>query len=102
MHNQHSSTQQRIGVTTVARNRADVQSQLKHIEVVFDQEAAAMLMARRGVFRAASEEGLDMLRWLDRQLIRLCQKFGQYNEEDPMSFRLSDSFSLYPQVSNTC
>lgn len=38
MHYQHSSTQQRIGVTTVARNRADVQSQLKHIEVVFDQE----------------------------------------------------------------
>ena len=31
-----------------------------------------------------------------------CQKFGQYNKEDPMSFRLSDSFSLYPQVSNTC
>lgn len=27
-----------------------------------------------------------------------CQKFGQYNKEDPASFRLSDSFSLYPQV----
>ena len=37
-HYQHSSTQRRIRVTTVARNRADVQSQLKHIEVVFDQE----------------------------------------------------------------
>ncbi|MXQ96578.1 hypothetical protein E5288_WYG021810 [Bos mutus] len=97
VHYQHSSTQQRIGVTTVARNRADVQSQLKHIKVVFDQEAAAMLMARLGVFRATSEEGPDMLRWLDRQFIRLCQKFGQYNKEDPMSFRFSDSFSLYPQ-----
>lgn len=31
-----------------------------------------------------------------------CQKFGQYNKEDPTSFRLSDSFSLYPQVSNRC
>lgn len=28
-------------------------------------------MARLGVFRAESEEGPDVLRWLDRQLIRL-------------------------------
>lgn len=27
-----------------------------------------------------------------------CQKFGQYNKDDPNSFRLSESFSLYPQV----
>uniref|UniRef100_A0A8C2QUN5 Protein transport protein SEC23 n=1 Tax=Capra hircus TaxID=9925 RepID=A0A8C2QUN5_CAPHI len=70
-HYQHSSTQRRIRVTTVARNWADVQSQLKHIEAAFDQEAAAVLMARLGVFRAESEEGPDVLRWLDRQLIRL-------------------------------
>uniref|UniRef100_A0A8W4F797 Protein transport protein SEC23 n=1 Tax=Sus scrofa TaxID=9823 RepID=A0A8W4F797_PIG len=96
-HYQHSSTQRRIRVTTIARNWADAQSQLKHIEAAFDQEAAAVLMARLGVFRTESEEGPDVLRWLDRQLIRLCQKFGQYNKEDPTSFRLSDSFSLYPQ-----
>ncbi|EPY82648.1 Sec23 B isoform 7-like protein [Camelus ferus] len=70
-HYQHSSTQRRIRVTTVARNWADAQSQLKHIEAAFDQEAAAVLMARLGVFRAESEEGPDVLRWLDRQLIRL-------------------------------
>ncbi|KAG8133097.1 putative Protein transport protein [Naja naja] len=96
-HYQHSSTQRRIRVTTVARNWADAQSQLQHIEAAFDQEAAAVLMARLGVYRAESEEGPDVLRWLDRQLIRLCQKFGQYNKDDPNSFRLSDSFSLYPQ-----
>lgn len=70
---QHSSTQKRIRVTTIARNWADAQSQLRHIEAAFDQEAAAVLMARLGVFRAESEEGPDVLRWLDRQLIRLCQ-----------------------------
>ncbi|XP_015668008.1 protein transport protein Sec23B [Protobothrops mucrosquamatus] len=96
-HYQHSSTQRRIRVTTVARNWADAQSQLQHIEAAFDQEAAAVLMARLGVYRAESEEGPDVLRWLDRQLIRLCQKFGQYSKDDPNSFRLSDSFSLYPQ-----
>jgi len=50
---------------------ADAQSQIQHIESSFDQEAAAVLMARLGVFRAESEEGPDVLRWLDRQLIRL-------------------------------
>uniref|UniRef100_A0A8C0BFT2 Protein transport protein SEC23 n=1 Tax=Buteo japonicus TaxID=224669 RepID=A0A8C0BFT2_9AVES len=68
---QHSSTQKRIRVTTIARNWADAQSQLQHIEAAFDQEAAAVLMARLGVYRAESEEGPDVLRWLDRQLIRL-------------------------------
>uniref|UniRef100_A0A8C7ZP16 Protein transport protein SEC23 n=1 Tax=Oryzias sinensis TaxID=183150 RepID=A0A8C7ZP16_9TELE len=94
---QHSNTQKRIRVTTITRNWADAQSQIQHIESSFDQEAAAVLMARLGVFRAESEEGPDVLRWLDRQLIRLCQKFGQYNKEDPTSFRLSESLSLYPQ-----
>lgn len=60
---------------------ADVQSQLQLIEAAFDQEAAAVLMARLGVFRAESEEGPDVLRWLDRQLIRLvnwgCWPWGQ-------------------------
>ncbi|KPP75215.1 protein transport protein Sec23A-like [Scleropages formosus] len=76
---------------------ADVQSQMQHIESSFDQEASAVLMARLAVFRAESEEGPDVLRWLDRQLIRLCQKFGQFNKDDPASFRLSESLSLYPQ-----
>lgn len=26
-----------------------------------------------------------------------CQKFGEYNKDDPNSFRLSENFSLYPQ-----
>uniref|UniRef100_A0A4W6CAC9 Protein transport protein SEC23 n=1 Tax=Lates calcarifer TaxID=8187 RepID=A0A4W6CAC9_LATCA len=94
---QHSNTQRRIRVTTIARNWADAQSQIQHIESSFDQEAAAVLMARLGVFRAESEEGPDVLRWLDRQLIRLCQKFGQFNKDDPASFKLSESLSLYPQ-----
>ncbi|NP_001086405.1 Sec23 homolog B, COPII coat complex component L homeolog [Xenopus laevis] len=68
---QHSSTQKRIRVTTIARNWADAQSQIQHIEAAFDQEAAAVLMARLGVYRAETEEGPDVLRWLDRQLIRL-------------------------------
>uniref|UniRef100_A0AAY4A1K5 Protein transport protein SEC23 n=1 Tax=Denticeps clupeoides TaxID=299321 RepID=A0AAY4A1K5_9TELE len=94
---QHSSGQRRIRVTTIARNWADAQSQIQSIAASFDQEASAILMARLAVYRAESEEGPDVLRWLDRQLIRLCQKFGDYHKDDPNSFRFSETFSLYPQ-----
>uniref|UniRef100_A0A672SC85 Protein transport protein SEC23 n=1 Tax=Sinocyclocheilus grahami TaxID=75366 RepID=A0A672SC85_SINGR len=94
---QHSSGQRRIRVTTIARNWADAQTQIQSIAASFDQEAAAILMARLAIYRAETEEGPDVLRWLDRQLIRLCQKFGDYHKDDPNSFRFSETFSLYPQ-----
>ncbi|XP_073433960.1 protein transport protein Sec23A isoform X2 [Dendrobates tinctorius] len=94
---QHSSGQRRICVTTIARNWADAQTQIQNIAASFDQEASAILMARLAMFRAETEEGPDVLRWLDRQLIRLCQKFGEYHKDDPNSFRFSEAFSLFPQ-----
>ncbi|XP_046379969.1 protein transport protein Sec23A-like isoform X1 [Haliotis rufescens] len=94
---QHSSGQRRIRVTTTARNWADASTNIQHIAAGFDQEAAAVLMGRIAVYRAETDDGPDVLRWLDRMLIRLCQKFGDYHKEDPNSFRFSENFSLYPQ-----
>eukprot|EP01135_Chromosphaera_perkinsii_P005941 Nk52_evm9s373 gene=Nk52_evmTU9s373 len=94
---QHSNGQRRLKVTTVARHWADAQVNFSYIAAGFDQEAAAVLMARIAVFRAENDEGPDVLRWLDRMLIRLCQKFGDYHKDDPNSFRLGEQFSLYPQ-----
>ena len=94
-HYQHSSGQQRLRVTTIARNFAEAGSQ--QIAASFDQEAAAVLMTRIAVFKAEIDDSPDVLRWLDRMLIRLCQKFADYRKEDPTSFRLSDNFSIYPQ-----
>ncbi|XP_013192170.1 protein transport protein Sec23A isoform X2 [Amyelois transitella] len=94
---QHSSGQRRVRVTTVARNWGDAAVNLHHIAAGFDQEASAVVMARLVVYRAELEDGPDVLRWLDRMLIRLCQKFGEYGKDDPNSFRLAENFSLYPQ-----
>ncbi|XP_052767487.1 protein transport protein Sec23A-like isoform X2 [Mya arenaria] len=94
---QHSSGQRRVRVTTVARNWADASTNIQHISAGFDQEASAVLMARTAVFRAETDDGPDVLRWLDRMLIRLCQKFGDFHKDDQNSFRFSDNFSLYPQ-----
>ena len=63
----------------------------------FDQEAGAVLMSRLAVHRSESEEVADVMRWLDRSLIRLCAKFASYRKDDPSSFRLPPEFSIYPQ-----
>jgi protein transport protein SEC23 len=94
-HYQHSTGQMRLRVTTIARNFAEAGS--PSIAASFDQEAAAVLMARIAVFKAEIDDSPDVLRWLDRMLIRLCQKFADYRKEDPTSFRLGDNFSIYPQ-----
>lgn len=95
---QHPSGQKRVRVTTIARNWADASANLVHISAGFDQEAAAVLMARLACFRAQSEDdGADVLRFIDRTLIKLCQKFGEYAKDDPSSFRYAENFSLYPQ-----
>jgi len=94
-HYQHAGGTMRLRVTTIARNFAEAGS--PSIPASFDQEAAAVLMARIAVFKAEIDDSPDVLRWLDRMLIRLCQKFADYHKEDPTSFRLSDNFSIYPQ-----
>merc|ERR1712183_804263 len=63
----------------------------------FDQEAAAVLMARYSVFKTENEDPLDVLRWVDRMLIRLVAKFANYRKDDPSSFRLNPEFSIFPQ-----
>lgn len=50
---------------------ADASTSLHHISAGFDQEAAAVLMSRLAVFKAESDDGPDVLRWVDRMLIRL-------------------------------
>lgn len=94
-HYQHATGQMRLRVTTVARNFAEPGS--PSIPASFDQEAAAVMMARIAVFKAEIDDSPDVLRWLDRMLIRLCQKFADYRKEDQTSFRLADNFSIYPQ-----
>lgn len=94
-HYQHSSGQFRVRVTTLARPFAEANSPA--IPEGFDQETAAVLMARIAVFKAEIDDSPDVLRWLDRMLIKLCQKFAVYNKDDPTSFTLHNAFRIYPQ-----
>ena len=54
-------------------------------------------MARYAGSKCYSDEPLDVIRWLDRLLIKLVSRFAEYKKEDPNSFKLGREFSLYPQ-----
>lgn len=93
---QHGNGELRFRVCTIARRWCDG-DQIQDLAAGFDQEAAAVVMARLAVYKTENEEVFDILRWLDRMLIRVAAKFGDYQKEDPRSFRLASNFSLYPQ-----
>lgn len=64
----------------------------------FDQEAAAVLYARMVVHKLENGgEYSDLLRWIDKSLVKLCSVFGDYSKNDASSFRLSHKYSLLPQ-----
>lgn len=80
-------------MTTVARNLSGPSGD-PAIAQSFDQEAAAVLMSRIAVFKAEVDDGPDVLRWVDRMLIRLCSRFAEYRKDDPSSFRYVAALSL--------
>lgn len=96
-HYVNSLGQSVLRVTTLSRGWTDTTEGLHQLTVSFDQEAAAVLMARIAVFKAETEDSFDILRWLDRMLIRLVNKFADYRKDDPSSFSLHQNFSIYPQ-----
>jgi protein transport protein SEC23 len=93
----HASGRTRLRSTTLCGPWHSDTNDASPIGRSFDQEAAAVLMARIATFRTATEEIADILRWVDRSLIRLAAKFAEYRKDDPNSFRLSPEFSIYPQ-----
>ncbi|CAF1344296.1 unnamed protein product, partial [Didymodactylos carnosus] len=94
---QHLSGFKKVRVTTLARNWIDASSSMPLIAASFDQECASVSIARIAVYRADTEEGSHVLRWLDKMLIKLCQTFALYEKDNPGSFQLTETFTLYPQ-----
>merc|ERR1719401_1552350 len=92
---QHPSGRKRLRVTTVSHRYTD--ASMSDIATGFDQEAAAVLMARYAVFKCENEDPLDVLRWVDRMLIRLVSKFADYRKDEPSSFHLARELSIFPQ-----
>ncbi|ELP89580.1 Sec23 protein, putative, partial [Entamoeba invadens IP1] len=85
-------------VTTICRLFSNLsQEGLSKISAGFDQETAAVVLARCASYKADAESGRDAMRWLDRALLRTCNKFGQFRKDEPASFTLGPNFSILPQ-----
>eukprot|EP00898_Chlorokybus_atmophyticus_P002889 jgi/Chlat1/3600/Chrsp234S00259 len=90
------STQLRLRCTSLTRAWSDG-ANAHELVAGFDQEAAAVLVARLATYKMDHEDDFDCVRWLDRMLIRLASKFGEYRKEDSESFNMTPQFSIYPQ-----
>jgi len=90
----------RLKVTTVAKRFVhDISNQQKTTQMgeSFDQDAAIVMIARMSVIKGLSEDHKEILRWLDKCLIRLISKFAKYNKEDISSFKMPQQFYYFPQ-----
>ena len=93
----HPNGTKQLRVSTLSCRYADTSANMAGLAVGFDQEAAAVLMARYAVVKCESEESPDVFRWVDRMLIRLVTRFADYRKDDASSFHLGPEFCLYPQ-----
>lgn len=91
----HPSGRKRLRVTTVSCRYAN--AQMTDLQQGFDQEAAAVLVARYAVSKCEKEDPMAVMSWVDRLLIKLMSQFADYRKDDPSSFRLSAEFSIFPQ-----
>ena len=52
---------------------------------------------RPPTYRCAADEASDVLRWVDRALVRLATKFGEYTNDQADTFTMPEHLALFPQ-----
>mmetsp|Transcript_22611 Transcript_22611/g.27289 ORF Transcript_22611/g.27289 Transcript_22611/m.27289 type:complete len:751 (+) Transcript_22611:306-2558(+) len=86
----------RMRVVTITRAWTDG-ANTGHLIAGFDQEAAAVMIARLAAHKMETDDEFDAMRWLDRKLINFAKRFGDYRKDDPQSFQLQQTMSIFPQ-----
>ncbi|KAL6498713.1 Protein transport protein S23 C [Orobanche gracilis] len=94
---QHGSGQMRLRATTLSRIWVAGPGIKEELLAGFDQEAAAVVMARHVSIKMETEAEFDPIRWLDKSLIHTCSHFGEYQKDSPSSFSLSPRLAIFPQ-----
>ncbi|KAL3832987.1 hypothetical protein ACJIZ3_007723 [Penstemon smallii] len=94
---QHGSGQMRLRATTFSRRWVAGPGSKEGLISGFDQEAAAVVMARQVSLKMETEAEFDPIRWLDKSLIHICSRYGEYQKDSPSSFSLSPRLSIFPQ-----
>ncbi|CDY13800.1 BnaA09g43020D [Brassica napus] len=108
---QHSNGQTRLRVTTLSRRwvmgTENLQAKVMFLSSYiydlteltngFDQEAAAVVMARLISFKMETQPEFNPQRWADKALVNLCSRFGEYQKGNASSFNLPSQLSNFPQ-----
>ncbi|XP_054783566.1 LOW QUALITY PROTEIN: protein transport protein SEC23 C-like [Prosopis cineraria] len=94
---QNNGGQMRFRVTTLSRRWVAGAGSIQELIAGFDQEAAVIVMARQVSFKMETEAEFDPIRWLDKALINLCSRFGDYQKDSVSSFSLSPRLAIFPQ-----
>lgn len=93
----HCTGERRLRITTACHRIAPANSKPQELAQYFDQEVAACLMARLSAHKAEHEVIFDVMRWLDRHLIKLVARFATYEKERHDTLRLCPQMSMFPQ-----
>lgn len=88
-------SQVRLRVTTM-RHHIQEKTSFPDLANAFDQESAAVLLARQAIHKTDTTPVFDVLRWLDRTVVRLVNRFGTYIKDQPSSLKLPRSFVHFP------
>jgi len=67
-------------------------------DLLFDEGASAIVLARQTVWKEGSDDPVDILRSVDRTLIRLVTKHSVHRREDPSSFALSEPLDRFARI----
>lgn len=92
----HSSGTKRLRVTTAKFPVIGVDSPSKFIPY-FDQETATVTIARIALRKLNSKPNTEVIRWIDRTLVKLVKVFASFLPDQAASFKLCKEFSLLPQ-----
>jgi protein transport protein SEC23 len=87
--------QMKLRVTTVQRRIGNLNKD--SYAQGFDQEAAILMTARCALSMAGMMDQKDITKWIDKRLIKVYTRFGEFTRHVPSSFRIHESFELVPQ-----
>lgn len=104
-HYQHPTGELRLRVTTIPLP-VIADSDAQNLELLFDQEAAVVAIARSAIVKLSTNilsgeknsfSQADVVKHLDKLLIDFCTRFGVYQKGVINSFRLSSNYAMLPQ-----
>lgn len=96
-HYQHCNGNRRLHVTTVTKPIVQQTNPQHGIIEYFDQEAAAVIIAREAIYKVTNDNSIDAIRWCDKVLVELLTRYADYRTNEVSSFKLSFFLQLFPQ-----